>query len=269
MTLPLGQFYDVLHLFSLTGEPSEKHYLLMNGDLVDRGSWSIEVILLAFAYKCMWLSGHFSTLTNFVSGLYPKFMFINRGNHEAKDMNRTYGFEGEAKHKHGEQSYKASFLLHPHLLVNLPLNAQLFAHVFTTCQFELRSKIIPTFWLICFSAARYPCVRNETTAPEGKDKRHSFAGWSKKVLCCARWTFQQRWSYARWYSQNRQNWPPTWPRRHYVCVCLSSPLLLIPCFVNGILGEVRIFFKVASSSNFPPCKAALDWSTGYAWPWPK
>ena len=48
-----GQFYDVLHLFSLTGPPSEKHYLLMNGDLVDRGSWSIEVILLAFAYKCM------------------------------------------------------------------------------------------------------------------------------------------------------------------------------------------------------------------------
>lgn len=47
-----GQFYDVLHLYSLTGPPSEKHYLLMNGDLVDRGSWSIEVILLAFAYKC-------------------------------------------------------------------------------------------------------------------------------------------------------------------------------------------------------------------------
>jgi serine/threonine-protein phosphatase 5 len=47
-----GQFYDVLHLFSLTGQPSEKHILLMNGDLVDRGSWSIEVILLAFAYKC-------------------------------------------------------------------------------------------------------------------------------------------------------------------------------------------------------------------------
>lgn len=33
-------------------------------------------------------------------------MYINRGNHEAKDMNRSYGFEGEAKHKHGEQSYK-------------------------------------------------------------------------------------------------------------------------------------------------------------------
>ncbi|KAI0093249.1 Metallo-dependent phosphatase-like protein [Irpex rosettiformis] len=92
-----GQFYDMLHLFGLTGEPSEKHCLLMNGDLVDRGSWSIEVILTAFAWK--WL--------------YPNRMYINRGNHETREMNRTYGFEGEAKHKHGEQTYK------------------LFAHVFT------------------------------------------------------------------------------------------------------------------------------------------
>ena len=35
-------------------------------------------------------------------------MYINRGNHEAKEMNRTYGFEGEAKHKYGEQTYKVS-----------------------------------------------------------------------------------------------------------------------------------------------------------------
>ncbi|KXN91059.1 Serine/threonine-protein phosphatase T [Leucoagaricus sp. SymC.cos] len=95
------QFYDVLHLFSLTGEPNENHYLLMNGDLVDRGSWSVEVILTAFAFK--WL--------------YPKCMFINRGNHEAKEMNRTYGFEGEAKTKHGEQSYK----LFAHIFTTLPL----------------------------------------------------------------------------------------------------------------------------------------------------
>ncbi|KAH9054197.1 phosphoprotein phosphatase [Lactarius vividus] len=96
-----GQFFDVLHLLSLTGEPSKDHILLMNGDLVDRGSWSVEVILTAFALK--WL--------------FPERMFINRGNHEAKEMNRTYGFEGEAKHKHGEQTYKA---------------CPLFAHVFTT-----------------------------------------------------------------------------------------------------------------------------------------
>lgn len=51
----IGQFYDMLYLYSMTGEPSDKHCLLMNGDLVDRGSWSIEVILTAFAYKCEYL----------------------------------------------------------------------------------------------------------------------------------------------------------------------------------------------------------------------
>ena len=108
-----GQFYDVLHLYSLTGPPSEKHYVLMNGDLVDRGSWSIEVILLAFAYKCEFCEPFDNLALSVLSGLYPKYMYINRGNHEAKDMNRTYGFEGEAKHKHGEQAYKvcSEFLL--------------------------------------------------------------------------------------------------------------------------------------------------------------
>ncbi|PCH43789.1 protein phosphatase 5 [Wolfiporia cocos MD-104 SS10] len=96
-----GQFYDMLHLYSLTGTPTEKHCLLMNGDLVDRGSWSMEVIITALAYK--WL--------------YPKRMYINRGNHETKEMNRTYGFEGEAKHKHGEQTYK----LFAHLFTTMPL----------------------------------------------------------------------------------------------------------------------------------------------------
>ncbi|TFK73939.1 protein phosphatase 5 [Pluteus cervinus] len=96
-----GQFYDLLHLYSLTGPPTDKHLLLMNGDLVDRGSWSIEVILTAFAYK--WL--------------YPRSMYINRGNHEANDMNRSYGFEGEAKHKHGEQTFK----LFSHVFTAIPL----------------------------------------------------------------------------------------------------------------------------------------------------
>ncbi|KAL1751124.1 Metallo-dependent phosphatase-like protein [Schizophyllum commune] len=121
-----GQYYDLLHLYSLTGEPSEKHYLLMNGDLVDRGSWSIEVILTALSFK--WL--------------YPKYMFINRGNHEAKDMNRSYGFEGEAKAKHGEQSYK------------------LFAHVFTT---------LPLATLICASKPP-PSVGKAILSPDGKKR---------------------------------------------------------------------------------------------------
>lgn len=102
----VGQFYDVLHLFSLTGYPTDKHCLLMNGDLVDRGSWSIEVILTAFAFKCKLYDSWFRPRLTNHPGLYPNRMYINRGNHETKEMNRTYGFEGEAKHKHGEQTYK-------------------------------------------------------------------------------------------------------------------------------------------------------------------
>ncbi|KAK9451991.1 Metallo-dependent phosphatase-like protein [Limtongia smithiae] len=85
-----GQFYDVLELFRLNGEPSETHSYLFNGDFVDRGSWSTEVALLFFSYK--WL--------------YPKSFFMNRGNHEADDMNKVYGFEGECKAKYSEKIFK-------------------------------------------------------------------------------------------------------------------------------------------------------------------
>lgn len=69
----LGQYYDLLHLFDLTGKPSPKHSLLFNGDFVDRGSWSVEVVLTLMAWK--WL--------------YPKTVLLNRGNHETKDMNKV------------------------------------------------------------------------------------------------------------------------------------------------------------------------------------
>jgi len=85
-----GQLYDVLNALSLSGLPSEKNILLFNGDLVDRGSWSVEVILLAFAMKLA----------------YPKFVHIARGNHETKSMNKVYGFEGEVKAKYTEQCFE-------------------------------------------------------------------------------------------------------------------------------------------------------------------
>jgi serine/threonine-protein phosphatase 5 len=113
MVFVSGQYFDVLKLFQLTGEPTEAHALLMNGDLVDRGSWSIEVILVAFAFKCTFTSRSIASDLTRLKGLYPTRMYINRGNHETKDMNRTYGFEGEAKHKHGEQTYKVGLVYLP------------------------------------------------------------------------------------------------------------------------------------------------------------
>lgn len=51
------QFYDLLNIFELNGLPSEENPYLFNGDFVDRGSFSVEVILTLFAFKCMSPSG--------------------------------------------------------------------------------------------------------------------------------------------------------------------------------------------------------------------
>lgn len=85
-----GQYYDLLNIFKLAGEPSEKNLFLFNGDFVDRGSFSCECIILLFAYKL----------------LYPKHFHLVRGNHEADSMNQTYGFLGELNSKYGKDSYE-------------------------------------------------------------------------------------------------------------------------------------------------------------------
>jgi serine/threonine-protein phosphatase 5 len=82
-----GQYYDLLNIFELNGKPSETNPYLFNGDFVDRGSFSIEVMLALFAYKC----------------LYPKHLHLNRGNHESVNMNKLYGFEGEVASKYSKE----------------------------------------------------------------------------------------------------------------------------------------------------------------------
>ncbi|KAM7262397.1 hypothetical protein ACFE04_000080 [Oxalis oulophora] len=81
-----GQFYDLLNIFELNGLPSEENPYLFNGDFVDRGSFSLEVILTLFAFKCM----------------SPSAIHLARGNHESKSMNKIYGFEGEVRSKLSE-----------------------------------------------------------------------------------------------------------------------------------------------------------------------
>ncbi|KAL1332270.1 serine/threonine-protein phosphatase 5 isoform X1 [Arachis ipaensis] len=78
-----GQFYDLLNIFELNGLPSDDNPYLFNGDFVDRGSFSLEVILTLFAFKCM----------------SPSAIYLARGNHESKSMNKIYGFEGEVRSK--------------------------------------------------------------------------------------------------------------------------------------------------------------------------
>ena len=86
-----GQFQDVLNIFKTYGYPSTENPYLFNGDYVDRGSMSIEILIALFAWK----------LAN------PDCIHMNRGNHEANTMNSMYGFERECKAKYGKKSFKA------------------------------------------------------------------------------------------------------------------------------------------------------------------
>ena len=84
-----GQYYDLLNIFKLNGNPSEENPYLFNGDFVDRGSWSVEIMLTL----CMW------------KVCLPQHFFLSRGNHEAKSLTKMYGFEGEVKHKYDQKTY--------------------------------------------------------------------------------------------------------------------------------------------------------------------
>lgn len=84
-----GQYYDVLNLLKINEEPSETNMYLFNGDFVDRGSFSCEVVLTFLAYKLK----------------YPKHFFMARGNHESLNMNMAYGFQAEARSKYGDKAY--------------------------------------------------------------------------------------------------------------------------------------------------------------------
>jgi serine/threonine-protein phosphatase 5 len=83
-----GQFYDLLHIFELNGLPSDDNPYLFNGDFVDRGSFSVEVILTLLAFKA----------------LCPGGMHLTRGNHESRSMNALYGAYGEMRAKLGSSS---------------------------------------------------------------------------------------------------------------------------------------------------------------------
>jgi len=84
-----GQFYDLIHIFEVNGFPSETNPYLFNGDFVDRGSFSCEVIFTLLSLKL----------------LYPNHFFMARGNHETTAMNKIYGFHGEVKAKYTETMY--------------------------------------------------------------------------------------------------------------------------------------------------------------------
>lgn len=85
-----GQYYDLLKILEMAGDLPETKYLFL-GDFVDRGSFSLEVILLLYSLKINYTSS----------------VFMLRGNHECRQLTTYFNFRTECLQKYDLDVYIA------------------------------------------------------------------------------------------------------------------------------------------------------------------
>ncbi|CAD2219218.1 protein phosphatase [Angomonas deanei] len=85
-----GQISDLLHILKEHGMPSESNYYIFNGDFVDRGACGVEVLLVLFTLMLAC----------------PRYVTLNRGNHECDYMNDEYGFDVEVSTKYDRNVFR-------------------------------------------------------------------------------------------------------------------------------------------------------------------
>ena len=87
-----GDMDSLLHIFLKEGYPPQKSYIFL-GDYIDRGSFSMEVLILLYCFKIK----------------FPKNIYLLQGNHETKNSIRKYGFRQDCIYRLNRSIYK-SFL---------------------------------------------------------------------------------------------------------------------------------------------------------------
>ena len=88
-----GQFEDFAQIFQnpkLGGFPLAKSQFIFNGDMVDRGTMGLEIMVVLM----------------FCNMLYPHSVVILRGNHETRTMTEKYGFKQEVEAKYSPKLYE-------------------------------------------------------------------------------------------------------------------------------------------------------------------
>uniref|UniRef100_A0A5K3EGX3 Serine/threonine-protein phosphatase with EF-hands n=1 Tax=Mesocestoides corti TaxID=53468 RepID=A0A5K3EGX3_MESCO len=79
-----GQVEDLTLIFNMNGLPDIFNPYIFNGDFVDRGSHSMEVLIILL---CCLIA-------------HPSAVYLNRGNHEDPVLNKRYGFADEIRLKY-------------------------------------------------------------------------------------------------------------------------------------------------------------------------